>query len=872
MEMANQSPLFDQRAIHYVFSYIMHHPSKLYSDDKILLTVDDFPGKLDSIIFGALYNLAFTGINRITPVNLENYLTGFQAQYDTYIALDGPRIVSLFIDLAAEDDEKYFDLYYSRVKKFTTLRELKAKGFSVDEFYNPSYLNKEDEEERFNRLTVADILSKIREKVQLVENKHFARQDSVGQYASKGIRNLLSELRAMPEVGIPIQGEILNYTTRGCRKGKMYMYSAPSGGGKALPNSTLIPMFDGTWKTVGEVKVGDKLIDRYGKPTTVLQIYPQGYKRVYEVSFKDGRTALCNDEHLWSYNTATQRGNKLYTKTLREIINEGAKLNYKTTDGAWKYLVPVNEAVQYAQKDLKIDPYIMGLMIGDGSFRQHDSNKALQFSSNDTELIESIERIMNWGSLKGSEHNYTYYFYNIDTKQNVYVEHFLKDYPELLNTYATNKSIPDDYLYSSVEDRWALFQGLMDTDGSIDNKGCCSFSTTSDKLAQQMRQLCLSLGLKVSVRLDERMDKYTNGYCYDITIMSRPEDKCNFFRLSRKVAIVEAYLNNGKRKEANTHNAIVNIEDLGYDEEMTCFYVDNNEHLFLTEDYIVTHNTRTMVGNACSIAFPYIENGKLVRREQLRPVLFVATEMSADEIQTLILAWISGVDEEKILLGSYSEDEEKLLNIAIKIMEQYEKNFIIEAIPNPSIKTLKGLITNYILNDDIEYIFYDYIFTSVGLMNEFHAVGLREDVVLMMLSNTLKEIAAEYNVFVMTGTQLNGTWEGKMTRNANMLRGSKAIADKIDVGVIGVRCCQEEIEQIQEYAQSMGVGIPNLVLDVYKNRRGKMCDVKIFRSFHYGTCRTKDLFATTQNYRPLDGVIKFQYETVQEELSVYGNK
>lgn len=514
MEMANQSPLFDQRAIHYVFSYIMHHPSKLYSDDKILLTVDDFPGKLDSIIFGALYNLAFTGINRITPVNLENYLTGFQAQYDTYIALDGPRIVSLFIDLAAEDDEKYFDLYYSRVKKFTTLRELKAKGFSVDEFYNPSYLNKEDEEERFNRLTVADILSKIREKVQLVENKHFARQDSVGQYASKGIRNLLSELRAMPEVGIPIQGEILNYTTRGCRKGKMYMYSAPSGGGK----------------------------------------------------------------------------------------------------------------------------------------------------------------------------------------------------------------------------------------------------------------------------------------------------------------------------------------------------------------------TRTMVGNACSIAFPYIENGKLVRREQLRPVLFVATEMSADEIQTLILAWISGVDEEKILLGSYSEDEEKLLNIAIKIMEQYEKNFIIEAIPNPSIKTLKGLITNYILNDDIEYIFYDYIFTSVGLMNEFHAVGLREDVVLMMLSNTLKEIAAEYNVFVMTGTQLNGTWEGKMTRNANMLRGSKAIADKIDVGVIGVRCCQEEIEQIQEYAQSMGVGIPNLVLDVYKNRRGKMCDVKIFRSFHYGTCRTKDLFATTQNYRPLDGVIKFQYETVQEELSAYGNK
>ena len=84
---------------------------------------------------------------------------------------------------------------------------------------------------------------------------------------------------------------------------------------------------------------------------------------------------------------------------------------------------------------------------------------------------------------------------------------------------------------------------------------------------------------------------------------------------------------------------------------MTCFLVDNNEHLFLMNDYIVTHNTRFMVGNACAISLPYIENGKIIVREGLEKVLFVATEMSADEIQTLVLAYVSGINEEKNSIG-----------------------------------------------------------------------------------------------------------------------------------------------------------------------------------------------------------------------------
>ena len=563
---------------------------------------------------------------------------------------------------------------------------------------------------------------------------------------------------------------VVNYTTRGCRKGKMYLYSAPSGGGKALPNSTLIPLYDGTWKQVGDIVVGDILIDRCGKPTKVLQTFPQGQKEVYKIKFKDGREALCNDEHLWSYNTLGQvNKSHFFTKTLREIIEEGAGSNYRNSDGSFKYLIPQNKPVDYVEANLYVHPYLMGLMLGDGSFREHTSNKALQFSTGDEELLETIHTITNWQVQKSSSKNYTYYFKNND--KNISVSEFLKHYPALINTYSYNKFIPTQFMTGSINQRWLLLEGLMDTDGSIDNKGRCSFTTTSPQLKNDFMLLCNSLGLKTICREDIRSNKYTTGICYDINIVCSKEDKLKLFRLERKRGIAKEYFNNAKRTVTNDSNAIVDIQDCGYTEDMTCFLVDNDEHLFLMNDYIVTHNTRTMVGNACAIAYPRIENGKIVKRDSLQPVLFIATEMGADEIQTLILSWISGVNEEKILINQMTEDEEKLIAIAANIMDKYEKNFIIESIPNPSIQSLKSMITNYIIHDDVEYIFYDYIFSSIGLIDEFKGINLREDVVLMMLSNTLKEIAATYNVFVMTGTQVNGEYEKKTVRNANMLRG-----------------------------------------------------------------------------------------------------
>jgi replicative DNA helicase len=138
-----------------------------------------------------------------------------------------------------------------------------------------------------------------------------------------------------------------------------------------------------------------------------------------------------------------------------------------------------------------------------------------------------------------------------------------------------------------------------------------------------------------------------------------------------------------------------------------------------------------------------------------------------------------------------------------------------------------------------------------------------------MLSNSLKEIAAMYNVFIQSATQLNDGWSKRETglRDQNCIRGSKAIADKIDIGMIGVRINEEELKQIQtmwdelkRQRPSKYIHEPNIVIDIYKNRRGEMNSVKIFRYFDYATCHAEDLFVTDASYKGIQEIGQLKYE------------
>lgn len=744
--------LYDKNASLYVLSTLMREPL-LIENDEYVLTKNDFCQPLQQMVYYAIFNLAKQGVSTISPQDIDFYLKQYPSQYEYYTQNKGYDWLLSTHRLTEGSDCKQFDFYYNRLKKFSMLRDLDALGFDIKEFYDTSkdFLSRDKEDEKLNNIKLIEIPNHIREKLVEIENRHIGKEEGTSQLAAKGLRALVDELKENPEVGLPLDGDILNYATRGARSGKLYIYSAPSGVGKALPDSVLIPTTEG-WKRVGDIKPGDQLFDRCGKPTRVLKIFPQGERKVFKVTFKDGRTALCNDEHLWTYND----GKENVTTTLAELIQK-VKENggYRNEYDEYKYLVPTNGAVEYSTKTFKVDPYDFGL--------------------------------------------------NIDKYQ----------------------SIPQEYLQGNIGQRFSLFVAIMSK---------CDSSSMVFEMKSTYKQLLVDVA-KLSRSLGYRAE------------------------LEENKVIVHGF-------EVNTWNPIINIEELDYSESMTCFLVDNEEHLFLMNDFIVTHNTRYMVGNACAISMPYIdENMNVVIRDNLQKVLFVATEMSADEIQTLVLAYVSGVNEKNILLGNYTPDEWKRIEMALDIIEKYN-NFIIESIPDPSMAMIKAKLAKYIVQDGVEFIYFDYIFSSPGLLSEFRDIDVREDVALMMLSNTLKEVAMTYGVFIQSATQLNDNWSRIETglRDQNCIRGSKAIVDKVDIGMIATRLNEKEKDKIKEVYEGLRKSnplkfdhAPNIVIDLYKNRRGEMSYVKIFRWFDHATCRAKDLFITDTSYKAVEiGELKYE--------------
>lgn len=368
-----------------------------------------------------------------------------------------------------------------------------------------------------------------------------------------------------------------------------YIYGA-GGCGKAQPVDTIIPTPDGK-RRLGDIKVGDYVLDRHGEPTRVLDVFPQGVIPTYEVIFEDGRSTLCNDQHIFT--VYTSRGN-FKDVTVREMLDHGVLDKGNNS----YYNIPMNEPIDYNKKDFSVDPYVVGCFLGSGCCKE----RQLTISSSDEELVALVAKLINSaGYVKNPADNYSWIFkqpegspirtYNNLPVTKIQTKELFSKYLNEICVSAQEKEIPEEYLLGSIEQRWELLRGLLDTDGSIDNiKGRIKFTTVSKKLAHGIVELVNSLGYRGKITLDKRTEKNTNGVCYNVDILAPNEDKYKFFNLSRKKEIAIKFANVSQHRKYNILR-IKEIKDLGYNCEMVCIYVDNKEHLYLTNDYIVTHNT-----------------------------------------------------------------------------------------------------------------------------------------------------------------------------------------------------------------------------------------------------------------------------------------
>lgn len=263
--------------------------------------------------------------------------------------------------------------------------------------------------------------------------------------------------------------------------------------------------------------------------------------------------------------------------------------------------------------------------------------------------------------------------------------------------------------------------------------------------------------------------------------------------------------------------------------------------------------SRRMAGNATRLAVPMfydLETEQWTNTGCSNKVLYITTELEHAEVQTLVLAYMTGINEDKILSNKCTEEEQDRLMLAIEYLKQND-NLIIEYLPDPTIVALKTIIKKHCLQDDVRYVFYDYIHIGAGLVANRDR-QMRDDVILLLLTNTLKELANELDVHISTATQLNGEYEEKEVKNENLIRGSKAVADKADIGAITLRCNAAEEELGKAIALRAGTMVPNFITDIYKNRRGKWTGIRIWRYIDLGTCRTTDCFITDRKGNPVD--------------------
>lgn len=263
--------------------------------------------------------------------------------------------------------------------------------------------------------------------------------------------------------------------------------------------------------------------------------------------------------------------------------------------------------------------------------------------------------------------------------------------------------------------------------------------------------------------------------------------------------------------------------------------------------------TRTMVADACYCACTHIydmQKGDWVECGIAQPALYIATEQELDEIQTMALAFLANVDEEHILTGTYDFEEERRVKEAAQFLQKAP--LYIEYVPDFTLKDIENCIKRHIRQHGTQYIFYDYVHTSMRMLEDISrrsgGVRLREDNLLFLLSVKLKDICTQFNVFILTSTQLNGDWKKDPIPDQNLLRGAKAIGDKADYGSILLDVTEEDKEALEQLLDDQGLPMPNVKLSVYKNRRGSYNKGFLWMVADKSTCRFDGLFYTDYNY------------------------
>lgn len=385
-----------------------------------------------------------------------------------------------------------------------------------------------------------------------------------------------------------------------------YILALSPGGGKSIGMDDLIRTPYG-WVKNRNLKLGQDIIAPDGTITKVCGIYPQGELDMYKVTFEDGRSVECSDDHLWKvYNRGWYNGKGAPMGAWRVVKFQDLRTNMANHPDV-KYYVPLVSPEIRKDTKVPIDPYLLGVILGDGNI----SHKNVSITKPDKFIRNAFVELLPIGNIVTEYCNKGKTFRI--TGRSLITGKSIKDYLtelQLFGKTSPDKFIPEGYFNGSFQQKLALLQGLLDTDGTVSENGSISFCTTSKKLALQVQELVRSIGGLAKLRI--RHPKYTykgevkeGREAYQINI--RYHTPRDMFRLPRKrEATPENY------QYADTFRLrIRNIEYVGK-KEAQCIAVEHPDRLYITNDYIVTHNTFTDLLVATCVVPPSVAEVKII--------------------------------------------------------------------------------------------------------------------------------------------------------------------------------------------------------------------------------------------------------------------
>lgn len=543
----------------------------------------------------------------------------------------------------------------------------------------------------------------------------------------------------------------------GWQKSDLVILGARPAMGKAQPLDSKVLTPNG-YVLMGLLSVGDKVIGSDGNPCNITGVFPQGKKEVYEVHFCDGSIVECCDEHLWSVSTRKKRKNgDLTLETLElkymvdDVILKGNRKNY-----AIPYVKPIN----FKETSQPIDPYIMGLLLGDGCFRK----SGVYISASEQDILDYIK----------SKHSiYT------SNNQDYRISGLYKEIKKLNldGLYSFEKHIPKEYLFNSVENRIELLRGLIDTDGHVLGN-YIEYSTSSEQLSEDVVFLVHSLGGRCTIT--SRIPTYTcDG--------EKKEGKRNYrvwISFSNGIIPVKSKKNIAKYnpKKHFNHRFITKIVKTNKYKEMQCIQVDAKDHLYCTENCIITHNTALALYFARTAA------------KAGHHTAFFSLEMSRDQLTNRMISSYD-INPSSIRDGSMSRDE----------LERYQ-SFISDHKNIPlSVDDKAGATVGYISavcrklhkKNPLGLIIIDYL----QLISNPKSNRSRENEI-SEISRQLKILAKDLNVCVIALSQLSRSIEQRtgadLIPKLSDLRESGAIEQDADIIIFPFRPSVYGIEEDQD--------------------------------------------------------------------------